>query len=188
MMSTLKTVQKAIESLKADGIIVSIPGAGSFIKNPEAFYGLKPFCIGLISSSRNRETPYYIEVAELVSRNSPEYNCSVSYVTVSLDNSEFEQAVSHLRNMDLDGYIIGPGDMGYTNCELRKLLGAKPFVVYHGLKTAGYDCIKQSNFDCIQQITHYLLDQGHRQIVLLKSRTRYGPSGRFLQGIESAWC
>lgn len=186
----IKTVRKALDSLKKDGIVESIPGAGSFIRNPDAFYGLKPFKIGLISICRERETPYYGEVSEMISQNSPEYNSLVSCVTISKSGMELDKAVDHLTTMDLDGYIIGPGDMGRSDRELRGLFRDKPFVVFHGMENADYDRVCHDPYDSFLQMSHYLLDQGHKRIVLLKSKhasDRYKVFSKVLERRGIAW-
>ena len=166
----IKTVQKALEGLQDNGIIECIPGAGSFIRNPEALQGIKLFKLGMIIGAENRETPYYFIIGDNVCLLGGEYNCHISSIYTKLDPDAFKEAVQHLCRDNLDGFIIGPGAFSYEPEELNELLGGLPFVVLHG-EPGRYNNIAVNQNVGLNHLMNYFIDQGHTRIVCLKSKS-----------------
>lgn len=165
----IKTVQKAIEGLQGSGIIECIPGAGSFIRNPEALQGIQLFKAGMVIGAENRETPYYHTVGDHICQLGGEYNCNISSIFTKIDKDAFKDAILHLRRGGLDGFIIGPGTFDIENEELNELTGGLPFVVLHG-KPGNYNNITVNLTVGLNNLLNYFIDQGHTRIACLKSK------------------
>lgn len=165
----IKTVRKAISSLVQDGVLESTAGAGTFIRNRDMLFGLKPCRIGLIVGNIQSETSFYSTIADNISCYAGEFNSTILYRAVVFGNSDsLRLAFTELIKSGVDGFIIGPGSFGLTVEELHQATEYLPTTVFLG-ERGEYDNISVDNSTGMRAMMNLLIDKGHTKIVCLKS-------------------
>uniref|UniRef100_UPI0034A02710 GntR family transcriptional regulator n=1 Tax=Saccharibacillus sp. CPCC 101409 TaxID=3058041 RepID=UPI0034A02710 len=186
------TSKKALDLLAAEGVIVRMPGKGSFVATekdrlPEeagagisSAPGLSPRqpaaksekMIGLIltdfSASYGTRLLYSLE--EFTRKN----DCFLVLRRTLGDQGSEEAAIQKMRSLGVDGLIVFPAQGEYFNAEILKLVIARfPLVLIdRKLKGVAAASISTDNTHAAVRAAGHLFDLGHRHISLLSPPPR----------------
>jgi LacI family transcriptional regulator len=165
----IKTVQKGVASLRADGFLDSVAGFGTFVRNREALVGMKSYRIGLIVGCAKSETSYYSSIGEHITSLAGEFNCSVIYrIAIHNSSESFKSSMENLNKSNVDGFIVGPGVFNLSDTEIKAMAALRPVVLFSGSDGVCDNVVVESQTG-MEQLLNLFIDYGHERIVCLRS-------------------
>lgn len=192
------TSKKALDLLAAEGIIVRMPGRGSFVASAEnreareqrehqkmlpaspraesagsgSSSDKKEKMIGLVLTdfSASYGTRLLYSMEEFTRKN----DCFLVLRRTFGDQGSEESAIQKMRSLGVDGLIVFPAQGEYFNAEILKLVIAEfPLVLIdRKLKGVAASSISTDNTEAAVLAVNHLFDLGHRQIALISPPPR----------------
>lgn len=171
------TSKKALELLANDGLIVRLPGKGSFVRETELEKQVKPvkainesskgLLIGLVMT--DFDYGFGTHIVHGVEEASREHDCfPIIRRTMGLIENEIN-AIKELLHLGVDGLIVFPAQGEYFNEEiLRVIIDKFPLVLIDRyFKGIAATSISTDNVSATKKAIHYLFDLGHENIGLI---------------------
>lgn len=172
------TSKKALELLANDGLIVRLPGRGSFVRKetdqekqpatkPTAQNDINRLLIGLVMT--DFDYSYGTHIVHGVEEAAREHECfPIIRRTMGLVENEVK-AIKELLQLGVDGLIVFPAQGKYFNEEILKLVINKfPLVLIDRyFKGIAATSISTDNVQATKKAIRYLFEVGHRHIGLI---------------------
>ncbi|MBO0996032.1 GntR family transcriptional regulator [Bacillus sp. SD088] len=171
------TSKKALELLANDGLIVRLPGKGSFVREVDLDKQVKPskamnerskgLLIGLVMT--DFDYGFGTHIVHGVEEASREHDCfPIIRRTMGLIENEIK-AIKELLHLGVDGLIVFPAQGEYFNEEiLRVAIDKFPLVLIDRyFKGIAATSISTDNVSATKKAIHYLFELGHENIGLI---------------------
>ncbi len=159
------TVMKALRQLKAEGILISRPGLGTFIVSPARAGGVAG-CAGLVVSSASMI--HFDRVYMTILSGIYEELSAARYLAQLINTGARDAAlVREVRQARLDGVIwINPAEFCGSSLQALRQAGVKTVRVDLGVKDNAACSVSADLFDEGRRAAEYLVRRGHRRIAL----------------------
>jgi len=117
---------------------------------------------------------FYGEILQGLEEQARFYNCSVSFTLVE-QNEDYVKLISNLKSMHIDGLIaIGGGNITDALLEIIRKEISKPVLLLDNfVLDKKYDCVLADNITGGYQATKYLIENGHKDIGVIKGPEYY---------------
>jgi len=117
---------------------------------------------------------FYGEILQGLEEQAKFYNCSVSFALVD-QNENSAELISNLKSMDTDGLIVaGGGNITDKLLEIIRKEVSKPILLLDNFVIGKkYNCVLVDNVIGGYQATKYLIENGHKDIGVIKGPKYY---------------
>lgn len=162
------TVQKALQRLTEKGLIVRIPGKGTFVSGMSAKpVNKKASRIGLILCDFG--VSYGVNLVRSIEKHLNKNGKALIIKNTYFDKDRESQAILDLLQQDVDGIILQPAHNEIFNPVIMRLSISKfPMVLIdRDLKGLDLPFVGTDNIASATNVMNYLFDQGHRHICFM---------------------
>lgn len=163
------TVQKALQMLVSKGMVVRIPGKGSFICKDHKVNNPKTRLIGLVMC--NLAMSYGINILKAIEKYAAQLQCSIVFKNSFFDRERESQCIQELVALSVDGIILQPVHDEYLNEDILKLsLQNYPVVLIdRNLSGLALSFVGSDNVQTTKKVVQYLFERGHENICFMTS-------------------
>ncbi len=167
--------KRALNELSEEGIVVRIPGRGSFINNSGSIYQTNLNNINICVMIPNISSPYISHIIEGVSdvfyKENVAFFCYITY-----NSKDFERSFAHsVLGKQFDGLIVFPSLHGtYSERFLEDISKKRPAVfVSQKTKNNTISTVCCENNKIMTDTISYLTEKGHKKIGFIANQQSY---------------